>query len=168
MNAERQAPRLAYIGIGSNLDDPRRQVLAAIELLDALPGCHVLQRSSLYRSAPFGTVLQDDFVNAVVALETAVPADILLACLKALERRQGRAPGAERWGPRVIDLDILLYGDEAIDQPGLTIPHPGIAARNFVLLPLREIAPGLVIPGLGPLAGIAVDERSPAIERLDT
>ena len=133
----------------------------------SLPGCHVLQRSSLYLSAPFGAVQQDDFVNAVVALETAVPADILLACLKELERKQGRRPRAERWGPRVIDLDILLYGAEMLSQPDLEIPHPGIAARNFVLLPLREIAPELVIPGLGPLAGIAIDEQVPAIKRLD-
>lgn len=167
MIAPRQEPLLAYIGIGSNLDDPRAQVLAAIDLLDRLPGCHVLQRSSLYLSAPFGAVQQDDFVNAVVALETAVPADILLACLKELERKQGRRPRAERWGPRVIDLDILLYGAEMLSQPDLEIPHPGIAARNFVLLPLREIAPELVIPGLGPLAGIAIDEQAPAIKRLD-
>ena len=168
MNASRRDPLLAYIGIGSNLDDPCRQVLAAIRLLDELPGCHVVRQSSLYRSAPFGNVVQDDFVNAVVALETALPADKLLAGLQELERRQGRVPGALRWGPRIIDLDILLYSEEAVDLPGLTIPHPGIAARNFVLLPLREIAPGLVIPGLGPLAGIVVDETTPAIKRLDT
>jgi len=158
---------LAYIGIGSNLDGPREQVRNAIELLDRLPGCHVLRQSSIYQSAPFGPVAQDDFMNAVVALETAVPPDILLACLKEIERAQGRDLRAERWGPRVIDLDILVYADQMLDLPGLQVPHPGIAERNFVLLPLREIAPDLVIPRLGPVADIAIDEHVPPIRRID-
>ncbi|MDH4124802.1 MAG: 2-amino-4-hydroxy-6-hydroxymethyldihydropteridine diphosphokinase [Gammaproteobacteria bacterium] len=159
-------PVQACIGLGSNLNDPQQQVMTAIERLDALPGCKVLRRSSLYRSAPFGPVKQDDFINAVVVLETTVPADSLLARLKEMERIQGRVLRAERWGPRVLDLDILLYGSETIDLPGLTIPHPGIASRNFVLLPLREIAPELVIPGLGALAELAVNEQLPAIQRI--
>lgn len=166
MSTVRKDPLLAYIGIGSNLDDPQWQVSHAFELLDELPGCHVLARSSLYQSAPFGDVPQDDFVNAVAELETAVPADILLACLKEIERFQGRDPHAERWGPRVIDLDILLYGKQEIDLPELQIPHPGIAERNFVLLPLREIAADLVIPGLGPVAELAIDELMPPISQI--
>jgi 2-amino-4-hydroxy-6-hydroxymethyldihydropteridine diphosphokinase len=106
-------------------------------------------------------------MNAVSEVETAVPAEILLACLKEIERAQGRDQRAERWGPRIIDLDLLVYGAEAIDLPELQVPHPGIGERNFVLLPLREIAPRLVIPGLGPLADIAVDEQSPRISRID-
>lgn len=168
MNERREATVQACIGIGSNLNNPRQQVMAAIERLDKLPGCQVLRRSSLYRSAPFGPVKQDDFINAVVVLETTVPADSLLVRLKEMERTQGRVARAERWGPRVIDLDILLYGSEPIDLPGLTIPHPGIASRNFVLLPLREIAPDLVIPGLGPLDELAVNEQAPAIQRISS
>jgi 2-amino-4-hydroxy-6-hydroxymethyldihydropteridine diphosphokinase len=163
----RKDPVLAYIGIGSNLDDPRRQVESAITLLNELPGCHVLRQSSMYVSAPFGGVEQADFVNAVVELETAVPPAILLSCVKELERSRGRNPAAQRWGPRILDLDILLFGDQLVDSADLQIPHPGIAERNFVLLPLREIAPDLVIPGLGPVAGIAVDEQSPLISILD-
>jgi 2-amino-4-hydroxy-6-hydroxymethyldihydropteridine diphosphokinase len=163
----RKDPVLAYIGIGSNLADPRQQVIAAIELLERLPGCHVLRRSSIYQSAPFGPVAQDDFMNAVVEMETAVPAEILLACLKEIERGQGRDPRAERWGPRVIDLDILVYGDQILEQPELRIPHPGIVERNFVLLPLREIAPQLLVPGLGRVADIPVDEHMPRIKRCD-
>ena len=157
----------ACIGIGSNLEGPRQQVMAAIERLDELPGCRVLRRSSLYRSAPYGPVKQDDFINAVVLLECALPAETLLARLKHIERGFGRDARAERWGPRVIDLDILLYGNESVDLPGLTIPHPGIGSRNFVLLPLREIAPDAVIPGLGPVADVAIDEQVPVIQRID-
>jgi 2-amino-4-hydroxy-6-hydroxymethyldihydropteridine diphosphokinase len=159
-------PVLAFIGIGSNLDDPIWQVTNAFDLLDELPGCHVLEKSSIYQSAPFGDVPQDDFINAVVKLETAVPAEILLSCLKEVERSQGRDLNAQRWGPRVIDLDILLYGSQEIDLPNLRVPHAGIAERNFVLLPLREIAPDLKIPGLGPVANIVVDEQSPPISRI--
>ncbi len=167
MSELRKDPVLAYIGIGSNLDDPRRQVELAITLLNELPGCHVLRQSSMYVSAPFGGVEQADFVNAVVELETAVPPAILLSSVKELELSRGRDPGAQRWGPRILDLDILLYGDQVVESADLQIPHPGIAERNFVLLPLREIAPDLVIPGLGPVAGIAVDEQSPLISILD-
>lgn len=167
MSELRKNPVLAFIGIGSNLDDPRGQVEVAITLLNELPGCQVLRQSSLYVSAPFGGVEQADFVNAVVELETTVPPSILLVCVKELERSRGRDLAAQRWGPRILDLDILVYGDQIVDSADLKIPHPGIAERNFVLLPLREIAPTLVIPGLGPVAGIVVDEHSPLISILD-
>jgi 2-amino-4-hydroxy-6-hydroxymethyldihydropteridine diphosphokinase len=167
MTDDRREPVQACIGIGSNLNNPRQQVIDAIERLDELQSGHILRHSSLYQSAPFGPVSQDDFINAVAIIETVETPEGLLACLKEIERNAGRDPQAERWGPRVIDLDILLYGSETVDLPGLTIPHPGIAARNFVLLPLREIAPDLVIPGLGPLAAIAIDEQLPAIRRID-
>jgi 2-amino-4-hydroxy-6-hydroxymethyldihydropteridine diphosphokinase len=148
--------------LGSNLDDPQSQVERAMAALDEIPGCHVAARSSLYRSAPIGPVEQADFVNAVVALQTTLSAEDLLIVLQGAERALGREP-SERWGPRIIDLDLLLYDDVMIDQPHLSVPHPGIAARNFVLLPLRQIAPDLTIPGLGPLACIEINEREPAI-----
>lgn len=163
MTADRREAVLAYIGIGSNLAEPHRQVELAIAMLDDLPGCHVVSRSSLYQSAPFGVVEQEDFINAVAVIETAVPPAILLSCFKELERSQGRDPEAERWGPRILDLDILLYGSLVVDADDLQIPHPGIAERNFVLLPLREVAADLVIPGLGPVADLPVDEASPRI-----
>jgi 2-amino-4-hydroxy-6-hydroxymethyldihydropteridine diphosphokinase len=106
-------------------------------------------------------------MNAVAELATAVPAEILLACLQEIERSLGRVPGGERWGPRVIDLDLLVYGDETIDLADLQVPHPGIGERNFVLLPLREIAPQLVIPGLGQVIGLNIDEQHPQISRID-
>ncbi len=106
-------------------------------------------------------------MNAVAELTTAVPAGNLLACLQEIERAQGRTHDGERWGPRIIDLDLLVYGEEEIDLPDLQVPHPGIGERNFVLLPLREIAPQLVIPGLGQVIGLKIDERHPQISRID-
>ena len=167
MSDERGAPVRAYIGVGSNLDEPQRQVEIAVSLLNDLPGCHVVARSSFYQSEPYGDVEQDDFINAVVALETAVPPAILLSCLKELERGRGRDFDEQRWGPRTLDLDILVYGEHLIDTEELQIPHPGISDRNFVLLPLREIAADLVIPGLGPVAEIDIDEHSPRIAKID-
>ena len=164
---ERREPITAFVGIGSNLNEPIQQIKDALELLDDLPGCHVTRRSSVYRSAPFGPVEQPDFMNAVAELATAVPAEFLLACLQEIERALGREPGGERWGPRAIDLDLLVYGDESIDLPDLQVPHPGISERNFVLLPLREIAPQLVIPGLGQVIGLKIDEQHPLISRID-
>jgi 2-amino-4-hydroxy-6-hydroxymethyldihydropteridine diphosphokinase len=155
----------AYVGLGSNLDDPRRQVDLAITMLGASADTEVEARSSLYLSAPFGPVEQPDFVNAVVKLATALGARELLTRMQEIERRLGREP-AGRWGPRIIDLDLLVYGDLVIDEVGLNLPHPGIAERNFVLLPLSEIAPELLIPGLGRLADIAVNESEPQISRI--
>ena len=157
--------RLAYIGLGSNLDDPPAQIDRAVRQLEEIPWCSVAARSSLYCSAAFGPVEQPDFVNAVAGLSTRLPARRLLGELKRIEVRLGRVPGV-RWGPRAIDLDLLVLGDAVIEEPGLTVPHPGIAERNFVLLPLREIAPELVVPGLGRLADIEVDEDEPRISRI--
>jgi 2-amino-4-hydroxy-6-hydroxymethyldihydropteridine diphosphokinase len=155
----------AYVGLGSNLDDPPAQIERAIRHLERLPWSRVAACSSLYGSAPFGPVEQPDFVNAAVALITRLSAHRLLNELKRIESRLGRIP-AVRWGPRVIDLDLLLLGNAVLSEPGLTVPHPGIAERNFVLLPLREIAPDLVVPGLGRLADIDVDENEPRISRI--
>ena len=166
MTESGSTPRPCFIGLGSNLDDPSGQVRSAFELLGAIPETRLLSQSSLYRSAPFGSVEQGDFVNAVAELETSLDAHTMLANLKDIEAAQGRMPSV-RWGPRVLDLDLLVLGDEKIDDPDLVVPHPGIAERNFVLLPLQEIAPDLVIPGLGRVADIAVNESEPRISRID-
>jgi 2-amino-4-hydroxy-6-hydroxymethyldihydropteridine diphosphokinase len=142
----------AYIGIGSNLNEPRTQVLTAIEKLRALPNTRVIALSKLYGSKPFGPVKQGDFVNAVAGLLTQLDALTLLNEAKAIERALGRPEKYERWGPRVIDLDILVYGREKRSDPVLTIPHPGIVERNWVLYPLADIAPSLDIPGVGRVA----------------
>jgi 2-amino-4-hydroxy-6-hydroxymethyldihydropteridine diphosphokinase len=158
--------RPVYIGLGSNLDSPGRQIETAFELLDGVPDTRLIARSSLYRSAPFGGIEQADFVNAVAALLTRLSAVQLLAQLQEIERVRGRERGGVRWGPRVLDLDLLVYSYERVDEPDLTVPHPGIAERNFVLLPLRELAPDLVIPGLGRVRKIAVNKHEPRISRI--
>ena len=154
------------VGLGSNLDGPARQLEIAFELLESISKSSVVSRSSLYRSAPFGGVEQPDFVNGAAAMSTSLPARDLLEELQAIERSRGRERGGVRWGPRVLDLDLLAYGDETISEDGLEVPHPGIAERNFVLLPLREIAPDFDIPGLGPVQDIAVNEQEPRISRI--
>lgn len=158
--------RPAYIGVGSNLDGPARQVAAAINLVDELDDTRVVLTSSLYRSAPLGGIEQPEFVNAVAAILTRLAPAALLAALKGIERERGREAGGSHWGPRVIDLDLLVYSRETIETPELAVPHPGIAERNFVLLPLGEIAPDLVIPGLGRVASISVNYNEPRIERI--
>ena len=155
-----------YVGLGSNLDMPARQLEDALGLLNEIPGTRLVRSSSLYRSAPFGGIEQPDFMNAVATLLTTLEAADFLARLQEIERHQGRERDGTRWGPRVLDLDLLVYAGQVIDEPGLTVPHPGIAERNFVLLPLGEIAPDLVIPGLGRVAGLPVDKDEPSISRI--
>jgi 2-amino-4-hydroxy-6-hydroxymethyldihydropteridine diphosphokinase len=155
-----------FVGLGSNLDGPARQLETAFELLQELPDTELLRCSSLYRSAPFGGIEQPDFVNAVAALSTTLSPRDFLEELQAIERKRGREDSHIRWGPRILDLDLLLYGDAVIDEQGLTVPHPGIASRNFVLLPLREIAPDFEIPGLGRVQDVAVNENEPRISRI--
>jgi 2-amino-4-hydroxy-6-hydroxymethyldihydropteridine diphosphokinase len=142
----------AYVGVGSNLAEPRAQVRAALERLLQLPQTRVLLTSRLYQSRPWGPVAQPDFVNAVAGLLTQLPPATLLGELQALESLMGRPAERERWGPRVIDLDLLSYGRERRAEPTLTLPHPGIVERNFVLYPLADIAPDLDLPGLGRVA----------------
>jgi 2-amino-4-hydroxy-6-hydroxymethyldihydropteridine diphosphokinase len=146
--------RLAYIGIGSNLDDPERQVRTAIDALGRLPRSTFAGASRLFRTAPWGKADQPAFVNAAAAVSTALPPRELLDALLAIERAHGRVRDGERWGPRVIDLDILVYGDARIDEPGLHVPHPHLGERAFVLLPLADLAPYLEIPGLGPVRAL--------------
>ena len=133
---------IAYVGIGSNLDDPRAQVLGAFEELDTLPHTRVVRKSSLYRTAPIGHERQPDFINAVAQLETGLPAERLLAELQAIEKRHGRERSFAN-APRTLDLDLLLFGDAKLDLPQLTVPHPRMHQRAFVLKPLLEIAPQL-------------------------
>lgn len=156
----------AYVGLGSNLQMPARQVENAIALLADIPYTRLIAASSLYRSAPIGGIEQPDFVNAAAALLTQLGPSDLLAELKGIEARQGREKNGQRWGPRVLDLDLLAHAAAVIDEPGITIPHPGIAERNFVLLPLLEIAPDLAIPGLGRIAAIPVNRDEPSIARI--
>ena len=143
-----------YIGVGSNLDDPCAQVLHAFEKLAGLPKTRVVLTSPIYLSQPFGPVKQPDFANAVVGLLTQLEPLALLENLRKVEAAQGRPEldQRQRWGPRVIDLDVLVYGRERLDDPNLTLPHPGIVERNFVLYPLADIAPDLDVPGLGRVA----------------
>lgn len=139
----------AYVGIGSNLADPGEQVRRAIAELANLPSTRLVSHSPSYQTQPFGPVPQPAFVNAVAGLLTRLSPEDLLGQLRELERKLGRERSRERWGPRVIDLDLLAVGDERRDVDALKLPHPGIAERDFVLHPLADIAPQLELPGLG-------------------
>jgi len=144
--------RPAYIGVGSNLNDPRTQVHLALQRLKALPTTRVILRSALYASRPFGPIAQPDFVNAVAGVLTQLESLALLRDLRAIETALGRPAARERWGPRIIDLDLLAYARERRADGELVLPHPGIVERNFVLYPLADIAPDLDLPGLGRVA----------------
>jgi 2-amino-4-hydroxy-6-hydroxymethyldihydropteridine diphosphokinase len=158
--------RPAYVGVGSNLEDPRAQVLRAIDRLAQLPLTRLELTSPLYRSRPLGPVVQPDFVNAVAGLLTRLDAPALLAELRTLEAALGRPARHPRWGPRVIDLDLLSHGRERRTEPALTLPHPGIPERNFVLYPLADIAPDLDLPGLGRVAELAGRVTAEGLARL--
>lgn len=148
MSAAPRAPIRVFIGIGANLDDPLTQVTRALRELAELPETALIAASPLYRSPPLGPPGQPDYVNAVAELSTSLAPHALLDELQGLERAHHRVR-AERWGPRTLDLDLLLYGEAVIDDERLTVPHPGIASRAFVLLPLVDLAPALELPGLG-------------------
>lgn len=145
----------AYVAVGSNLDDPAAQVRTAIERLASLGCSRLIARSALYRSAPLGPQDQPEFVNAAVGLLTQLTPVQLLHALKELEQSMGRTVPVVRWGPRRIDFDLLVYGAQRISEPHLTVPHPGVPIRNFVLYPLRDIAPSLDVPGHGSVAALA-------------
>ena len=149
----------AYVALGSNLKDPEAQVQAGFEELAMLPKTRLARVSSLYRTAPVGYQEQPEFVNAVAQIETALAPRALLDALLGIERRHGRVrefPNA----PRTLDLDIVLYDDVVIDEPGLSIPHPRMHERAFVIVPLAEIAPDVVVPGHG-----RADALAAAIDR---
>jgi 2-amino-4-hydroxy-6-hydroxymethyldihydropteridine diphosphokinase len=140
--------RPAYVAIGSNLEQPRARVQEAFERLAGAPGMRLVSRSRLYETHPMGPQDQPDFLNAAAGVLTRLPARELLTRLLGIESAMGRKR-RERWGPRVIDLDLLWMPGESIDEDGLTLPHPGVSTRNFVLYPLADIAPTLSIPGIG-------------------
>jgi 2-amino-4-hydroxy-6-hydroxymethyldihydropteridine diphosphokinase len=143
----------SYVALGSNLDDPGAQVERGFAALAALPGTLLRARSRRYRTSPWGVVDQPDFVNAVARLETSLAPRTLLDVLLAIEARAGRVRGL-RYGPRVLDLDLLLYGDCELREAGLTLPHPRLHERAFVLLPLADLAPDLEVPGRGRVADL--------------
>ncbi|MBL4609270.1 MAG: 2-amino-4-hydroxy-6-hydroxymethyldihydropteridine diphosphokinase [Pseudomonas sp.] len=140
-----------YIGLGSNQADPAAQLRQACAALGALPGSRLIGCSQLYASAPMGPQDQPDYVNAVACLETSIPPLTLLDELQRIEQQQGRARKAERWGPRTLDLDILLYGTQQIASERLQVPHYHMHARAFVLYPLAELEPELIMPDGTPL-----------------
>lgn len=149
----------AYLGLGGNLGDPQAAMGAALRILDAEDGIEVIKVSSLYRTPPWGMTDQPDFLNAVAAIETTLsPRELLTACLDA-ERRLKRVR-TERWGPRAIDLDILMFGDSHIDEEGLSVPHPRIAERAFVLVPILELAPDLTIGNLSLAEALGTLDRN--------
>jgi 2-amino-4-hydroxy-6-hydroxymethyldihydropteridine diphosphokinase len=141
---------VAYIGLGANLGDPAATVQSALQELDRIRSTRVLQHSRLYRSRAVGPAGQPDYVNAVAQVETALPPHELLDALLAIEALHGRVRGGQRWGPRTLDLDLLIYADLELNDARLTLPHPEMTRRNFVLAPLVEIVPELRIPGHGP------------------
>lgn len=138
----------AFIGLGSNLADPAAQVQTAVADIEKLAGVQLINCSSLYKSPPMGPQDQPDYINAVVEIETDLSAHDLLDHLQMIEQRHGRVR-QRHWGERTLDLDLLIFGDSRIDDARLQVPHPGIAQRSFVLYPLAEIAPELVISDLG-------------------
>lgn len=138
--------KLAYIGLGSNLSNPREQITQAIAAIKKIPGSEVTKVSSLYLSKPMGPQDQDDYINAVLALRTNLSALVLLDALQSIENNAGRVRKNNRWGARVLDCDILLFGNQTILNSRLTIPHYGLKYREFVLLPLAEISHKLCLP----------------------
>ena len=154
----------AYVALGANLGEPVAHLRAAVADLAALPGTRVVARSSLYRSAPVGLIDQPDFINAVVAVDTPLEALALLRALLAIEARHGRVRSVPN-APRTLDLDLLLYGEAVVTDVELTLPHPRMHERAFVLLPLLEIAPEVALPGLGAARGFLPGVAGQAIER---
>jgi 2-amino-4-hydroxy-6-hydroxymethyldihydropteridine diphosphokinase len=158
--------RPAYVGLGSNLEEPKAQVLTACERIRALPVTRLVLLSPLYRSRPLGPIAQPDFVNAVAGLLTQLEPRALLDELRAIEAAMGRPEAHEHWGPRIIDLDLLAYARERRKEPHLTLPHAGVVERNFVLYPLADIAPDLDLPGLGRVGELAGHLTTEGLSRL--
>ena len=158
----------AYIGIGSNLEDPVAQVKDAIEELGMLPDTILAGRSSLYTNKPMGPQDQPDYINAVVGLDTLLSVDELFAQLMRIEELAGRVRDGKRWGPRILDLDLLLYGKKKVDKAGLKVPHPGLHERDFVIIPLAEVAGNLNIPGHGLLSTLINQVENHSLKKVIT
>lgn len=155
----------AFVGLGSNVGEPPRQLQDALQELDALPETRVAATSAFYRSAPLGYLDQPEFLNAVAELDTALAAETLLENLQAIEKRHGRVRSFAG-APRTLDLDLLLYGDAVVSTPRLTLPHPRMHERAFVLEPLAEIAPDISIPGKGRARELLAACAGQSIERM--
>ena len=153
MKSISQQTEVAYIGLGSNLGDPIQQIQTAFSELSALPAIRMVAQSPLYRSPPVGPADQPDYINAVACIRTALSAEMLLDALQELEQVHHRRR-IRHWGPRTLDLDLLLFGDQVIQSERLTVPHPQMTKRRFVLQPLIDIAPDLVIIGSGPVSDV--------------
>jgi 2-amino-4-hydroxy-6-hydroxymethyldihydropteridine diphosphokinase len=161
-------PVRAFVGLGGNEGDVRTGLVEALQALAGLPQTTRVRQSALYRTPAWGRTDQPDFLNAVVELQTRMPAPELLAALLQIERRFGRdrENEHERWGPRTLDLDLLVYGDLTVDEPGLTLPHPRMHERAFVLVPLAEIAPTLQVPGHGAVSALLATVDTAGIEAI--
>jgi 2-amino-4-hydroxy-6-hydroxymethyldihydropteridine diphosphokinase len=159
---------VAYLGLGSNLANPIAQLQQAEQAIVAVSGIHWLACSSLYHSAPLGPADQPDYINSVLAIASTLSPSDLLAALQAIELAQGRQRNGERWGARTLDIDILLYGKQVINLPDLTVPHTELSRRAFVLYPLAELAPQLIIPTHGRLARLLARCSLTGLERLTT
>lgn len=155
----------AALSLGANLGDPRRQLRLALEALACLDGTRISAVSGLYRTPPWGVTNQPDFLNICAVITTSLAPLVLLDAVKAIEVRLGREPNT-RWGPRLIDIDILTYGEARIDSPRLVLPHPQMLARGFVLVPLAEIAPTLRVDGITVAAAAKLLDTS-GIHRVD-
>lgn len=155
------------MGLGANLGEPAMTLREALRELDSLEDTRLLRASRLYRTAAWGVEAQPDFVNAVAMVETGLGARELLDALLSIERAHGRDRSREtRWGPRTLDMDLLVFGDEDIDEPGLRVPHPHIQQRAFVLVPMAEIAPDAVLPGAGRVRELAAAMAGEGIEAI--
>ena len=161
----------AYIGLGSNLDDPLQHVLDGIDELRKLPNSNFLVFSAIYRSSPMqgkGVPEQADFINAVARIDTELDPEALLTALQQIESSHGRVRNGQHWGPRTLDLDLLLYGDHILNTRQLTLPHPGLCDRDFVLQPLSDINPGLKIPGKNSLSLLLESCKSHQLKKIMT
>ena len=148
------SPMLTWLGLGANLQQPQAQLNQAIERISQTTGIEVLQVSSFYKTPPWGDEDQPDFINAVVNIETDLQPLALLRQMQAIENDMGRVRKDRRWGPRLIDIDVLLYGNQSIQSNELVLPHPRMHERAFVLMPLCELDPSTEIPGLGKVDGL--------------
>ena len=157
---------LAYIGLGSNLSDPKKQVADSIIEISKIPESKVVAVSSLYLSRPMGPQGQDDYINAVVSLDTTLSALSLLDALQEIENSAGRVRKENRWGARILDCDIILFGNETIENTRLTVPHYGLREREFVLLPLAEIASTLSLPNGDKIQILASEIENNGITKL--
>ena len=162
------APVRVYVGLGGNVGNVEATLIDALMALDMIPQTTMRAHSRFYRNPAWGMIDQPDFLNAVAELQTRLTPRVLLDRLLAIEERFGRVRSdGEKWGPRELDLDLLVYGETQLDEPGLHVPHPRLHERAFVLLPLAEIATDLAIPGRGKVSDLLAAVDSSAVEALD-